>query len=49
MKSQVLHTVSCNISGEAAGEIWSWSLLAGAGPGLSKQGFEFVSTEGVWS
>ena len=23
----VLHTVWCNISGEAAGEIWNWSLL----------------------
>ena len=27
MKSQVLPTVWCNISGEAAGEIWNWSLL----------------------
>ena len=27
MKSQVLLTVWCNISGEAAGEIWSWSFL----------------------
>ena len=27
MKSQVLHTVWCNISGEAAGEVWTWSLL----------------------
>ena len=27
MKSQVLHTVWCNISGEATGEIWNWSLL----------------------
>ena len=27
MKSQVLHTVWCNISGEVAGEIWYWSLL----------------------
>ena len=26
MKSQVLHTVGCNISGEAAGEIWNWTL-----------------------
>ena len=25
MKSQVLHTVWCNIPGEAAGEIWNWS------------------------
>ena len=27
MKSQVLHTVWCNVSGEAAGEIWNWSVL----------------------
>ena len=27
MKSQVLHTAWCNVSGEAAGEIWNWSLL----------------------
>ena len=27
MKSQVLHTVWYNITGEAAGEIWTWSLL----------------------
>ena len=27
MKNQVLHTVWCNISGETAGEIWTWSLL----------------------
>ena len=27
MKSQVPHTVWCYISGEAAGEIWHWSLL----------------------
>ena len=27
MKSQVLYTVWCNISGEAAGEVWFWSLL----------------------
>ena len=26
MKTQVPHTVWCNISGEAAGEIWDWSL-----------------------
>ena len=26
MKTQVLHTVRCNISGEAAGEFWNWSL-----------------------
>ena len=27
MKSQVLHTVWCDISGEAAGGIWHWSLV----------------------
>ena len=27
MKSQVLHTLWPNISGEAAGETWNWSLL----------------------
>ena len=27
MNSQVLHTVRCSICGEAAGEIWHWSLL----------------------
>ena len=27
MKSQVLHTVWRSVSGEAAGEIWHWSLL----------------------
>ena len=27
MKSQVLHTVWCYISGEASGEIWHWSLI----------------------
>ena len=27
MKSQVLYTAWCYISGEAAGEIWHWSLL----------------------
>ena len=27
MKIQVLHIVGCNISAEAAGEIWHWSLL----------------------
>ena len=26
-KHHVLHTVWCNISGEATGEIWDWSLL----------------------
>ena len=27
MKNQVLYTVWCHISGEAAGEIWNWSFL----------------------
>ena len=27
MKSHVLYTVSCDIPGEAVGEIWHWSLL----------------------
>ena len=27
MENQVLHTVWCYIPGEAAGEIWNWSLL----------------------
>ena len=31
MKSQVLHTVWCNVSGEIAGEIWHWSLLGAKG------------------
>ena len=35
MKSQVLHTVWCNISGEAAGEIGHWSLLRKRGLTLS--------------
>ena len=40
MKSQVLHTVWCNISGEAAGEIWSWSFLSWV-KGLSGQIFMY--------
>ena len=31
MKSQVLHTVWCNISGEAVGEIWNWTLFGAKG------------------
>ena len=27
MKSQLLHTLWCNITGEATGESWTWSLL----------------------
>ena len=35
MKSQVLHIVWCNISGETAGKIWNWSLLEVKGLTLS--------------
>ena len=35
MKSHVLHTVWCNITGEAAGEIWTWSLLGRKRPAPS--------------
>ena len=35
MKSQILHTVWCNITCEAAGGIWTWSLLRVKG--LSKK------------
>ena len=35
MKSQVLHTVWCNISGEAAGELWNWSPLGVKGLNLA--------------
>ena len=38
MKSQVLHTVCGCISGEAAGEIWSWSLLGAKGLNKTVQG-----------
>ena len=31
MKSHVFHTAWCNIYGEAAGEIWNWSLFGGKG------------------
>ena len=36
MKSQILHTVWCNSSGEAAGEIWNWSLLGVKGLTIGK-------------
>ena len=51
MKSQVLHTVWCYISGEAAGEIWNWSLLGvkGLRQGVILQDVEnalyFIHTE----
>ena len=40
MKSQVLHTVWCHISAEAAGEIWNWSLLGVKGLELVAYRFE---------
>ena len=40
MKSQVLHTVLCHISGEAAGEIRNWSLLGTKG--LKKENTYFA-------
>ena len=39
MKNQVLHTVWCNISGEAAGEIWHWSLLGVKGLNITFPSF----------
>ena len=39
MKSQVLHTVWCNISGEVGGEIWHWSLSGVKGLTEGKQVF----------
>ena len=39
MKSQVLQTVWCTIIGEAAGEIWHWSLLEA--PGASHHASDF--------
>ena len=51
MKTQVLHTVWCNISGEAAGEIWNWSLsgvkgLKGGGSCLQMQPLTRHQTRG---
>ena len=43
MKSHVLHTVWCNIPGEAAGEIWSWSLLGVKGLKLNNRDLTFVA------
>ena len=43
MKSQVLHTVWCNISGEAAGEIWNWSYLGVKG--LTRSTTECTKTD----
>ena len=49
MKNHVLHTVWCYISGEAAGEIWNWSLLGVKGlnlvkPNLFPAGWAWLST-----
>ena len=41
MKSQVLHTVWCFISGEAAGKIWCWSLSGMKG--LNRKCFALVA------
>ena len=54
MKGQVLHTVWCNISGEAAGEIWYWSLLGVKGlkgweNALFELGSERVETNIIFS
>ena len=38
MESQVLHTAWCYISGEAAGEIWNWSLLGVKGLKVNEEG-----------
>ena len=43
MKSQVLHTVWCSISGEAAGEIWNWALLGVKGLKVESVTSELVS------
>ena len=37
-KRRVLHTVWCNISGEAAGKIWNWSLLGVKGLNVRQSG-----------
>ena len=41
MKSQVLLTVWCNVSGEAAGEIWHWSLSGVKGLTHSRERLKF--------
>ena len=49
MKSQDRHTVWCFVSGEAAGEIWTWSLLGvkGLKPGLKTNISGFLRL--IWS
>ena len=46
MKSQVLHTAWCYISGEAGGEIWYWSLLGMKGLMLSGRHSRGPSADG---
>ena len=41
MTSQVLYAMWCNISGEAAGETWYWSLLGVKGLTLHPQSWSF--------
>ena len=50
MKSQVLHAVWCNIPGEAAGEIWNWSLLGVKGLNMAQliSCFNMIFTEVCW-
>ena len=43
MKSQVLHTVWCHISCEAAGEFWHWSLLGVKGLILMRRTLSYVN------
>ena len=50
MKSQVLHyAVWCNISGEAAGEIWDWSLLGVKGLNTSSIAVIFTNSSDLRS
>ena len=48
MKSQIPHNVRCNITGEAAEEIWHWSLLGvkGLKQRLLPSGVEFIRGRG---
>ena len=48
MKIQVLHTVWCHISGEAAREIWIWSLLGVKGL-IVGQNLDFVQHMSCYS
>ena len=48
MKSQVLLTVWCNISGGAVGEIWNWSFLGETGLTLHSAKDELFTVYGYW-